>query len=120
MIKLYQFENCPYCEKTRLALEEKGLPYQKIEVPYHRREEVVRLSGQNLVPVIVDGEVIGSDSPLIADYLEEKYPARPASGAPSGPTAPGWWPTSRRSWLRPASTCTGSRRRSWGRGSSCT
>lgn len=74
MIKLYQFENCSYCEKTRLVLEEKGLPYQKIEVPYHRREDVVRLSGQKLVPVIADGGAIVADSPLIADYLEEKYP----------------------------------------------
>jgi len=74
MMKLYQFENCPYCEKTRLGLEEKGIAYQKIEVPYHKREEVLCLSGQKLVPVIADGEVIVADSPLIADYLEEKYP----------------------------------------------
>ena len=74
MVRLYQFENCPYCEKVRLILEEKGVPYGKVEVPYHRREEIQRLSGQNLVPVLVDGATVVFDSPRIADYLEERFP----------------------------------------------
>jgi glutathione S-transferase len=74
-MKLYQFENCPYCQRARLALEAKGIEYEKVEVPTDRddRTELFELSGQYLVPVLVDGDRVVSDSTAIVAYLNEKY-----------------------------------------------
>ena len=40
-------------------------------------EPVVAISGQELVPVLVDGDRIISDSPAILDYLEDRFPEPP-------------------------------------------
>ena len=75
MLKLYQFEGCPYCQRVRAVLEEKGLPYAKVEVPGDRAErgELLKVSGQYLVPVLVDGETVINDSARIIAYLNERY-----------------------------------------------
>jgi len=70
-IKLYQFESCPYCRRVRVALEAKGIDYEKIEVPLYRseRKELFELSGQYQVPVLIDGDKVISDSSRIIEYL---------------------------------------------------
>jgi glutathione S-transferase len=78
MLELYQFELSHYCEKIRLILDYKGLPYRKIEVtPGLGQLEVFRLSGQRLVPVLKDGNEVIADSTAIAEYLDRKYPDKP-------------------------------------------
>jgi glutathione S-transferase len=78
MLELYQFELSQYSEKVRLILDYKGLAYRKIEVtPGVGQLEVFRLSGQRLVPVLKDGNVIIADSTAIAKYLDQHYPERP-------------------------------------------
>ncbi len=74
-IKLYQFERCPYCTKVRGTLEAKGIEYEKIEVPLDReqRTELMEVSGQHMVPVLVDGDTVITDSTVIIDYLNDKY-----------------------------------------------
>ena len=72
-MKLYQFETCPYCQRVRIALEAKGIEYEKVEVPQDRdeRTELFELSGQYMVPVLVDGDKVISDSAAIIAYLGE-------------------------------------------------
>lgn len=78
MLELYQFELSHYCEKVRLILDYKGLPYRKIEVtPGIGQLDVFRLSGQRQVPVLKDGNETIADSTAIAFYLDQKYPDRP-------------------------------------------
>ncbi|MBW4656376.1 MAG: glutathione S-transferase family protein [Kaiparowitsia implicata GSE-PSE-MK54-09C] len=78
MLELYQFELSHYCEKIRLILDYKGLPYRKIEVtPGVGQLDVFRLSGQRQVPVLKDGDEVIADSTAIADYLDKTYPERP-------------------------------------------
>jgi glutathione S-transferase len=76
---LYQFTLSPYCIKVRRILDYKGLPYRTVEVNPLSRGEVVRLSGQKRVPVVVDpdgpgGRTVVADSTAIAEYLDERYP----------------------------------------------
>ena len=88
MLELYQFELSHYCEKVRLILDYKGLPYRKIEVsPGVGQLEIFQLSGQRQVPLLKDGETIITDSTEIAFYLERKYPEKPI--IPSDPLARG-------------------------------
>lgn len=75
MITLLQFERCPWCAAARQGLANVGQEYQIVEVPREREERhIVRaLSGQSLVPVIVDGDTVVWDSKRIVRYLYETY-----------------------------------------------
>lgn len=64
----------PYCWRTRMALEHKGLKYETVPVRFTDKE-VIAFSGQERVPVIRDGNNVLSDSWAIAEYLELKYPS---------------------------------------------
>ena len=64
-------------ERVRLALAHKGLEVEHASVPYDDRTEILRVSGQELVPVLeVDGRVL-ADSPSILRWLEERHPHPP-------------------------------------------
>lgn len=75
MIRLYQLERCPWCAAARQGLANVGAEYEVVEVPRERseRSEVLELSGQPLVPVIVDGDTVVWDSRRIVRYLYETY-----------------------------------------------
>ncbi|HEY9664925.1 MAG TPA: glutathione S-transferase family protein [Allocoleopsis sp.] len=78
MLELYQFELSHYCEKVRLILDYKGLPYRKVEVtPGIGQLDLFKMSGQRQVPVLKDGTEVIADSTDIAFYLDAKYPDRP-------------------------------------------
>lgn len=74
-MKLYDLDSCPFCELVRDKLEELHLTYEKIPVPSSRnlRTEVFEVSGQYLVPVLVDGDVVLDDEEKIIQYLEKTY-----------------------------------------------
>jgi glutathione S-transferase len=72
-MKLYQFAYSPYAAKVRKVLELKRLAHECIEVPYLDRQDVVRLTHQVVVPVLVDGDRAIYDSPAITAYLDDRY-----------------------------------------------
>lgn len=76
-ITLFQFEQCPFCAKARAKLDELGLEYEKVNVPYDRedpqRKELFEKSGVHTVPVIkIDDKYVGDSSEIIK-YLEENF-----------------------------------------------
>ena len=75
MITLLQLERCPWCAAARQGLANVDQDYQVVEVPRDRDERhlVRALSGQPLVPVIVDGDTVVWDSRRIVRYLYETY-----------------------------------------------
>ncbi len=79
-MKLYHLEGCPYCAMVRRRLDELGLAYQTIEVPMmaQLRAEVIEVSGQPFVPVLVDGEVVLEDENKIIEYLDMTYGKEPS------------------------------------------
>ncbi|MGV2861913.1 glutathione S-transferase family protein [Achromobacter sp. AGC39] len=67
----------PHCWKTHMALAHKGLTAKT--VPWRFTEkEAIDFSGQKLVPVLVHGDHVVSDSWRIACYLEDTFPERPS------------------------------------------
>lgn len=66
----------PYCWRTKMALAHKGLAFEAIPWRFTEKERLA-FSGQALVPVLQDGERVVSDSWAIAQYLDERYPAKP-------------------------------------------
>lgn len=60
-IKVYSTPTCPYCKMAKQYLSAKGLSFEDIDVAANppAANEMVKLSGQMGVPVIViDGQVI--------------------------------------------------------------
>jgi glutathione S-transferase len=72
-LKLFHFEACPYCEKIRYAMRRLDLRYESVEIDPADRSAVKAVSGQEKVPVLVDGEVVVHDSSRILRYLVRTY-----------------------------------------------
>lgn len=75
MMTLYQYESCTYCKQVREKLSELEITYVNVNVPRDksRRQEVIRVSGQPSVPVLVDGDKVIYDEEKIVPYLEATY-----------------------------------------------
>jgi glutathione S-transferase len=76
-LRLYRIPFSTNVERVALALAYKSIEVEWIDIDPDDRSEVVRVSGQELVPVLVDGDRVLFDSPVILDYLEERFPERP-------------------------------------------
>lgn len=74
-MRLYHRWKCPWCAAARQGIENVGAPVELIEVPYPRdeRTEVMAVSGQAKVPVLVDGDEVIIDSRRIVRHLYERY-----------------------------------------------
>ncbi|HEY1492786.1 MAG TPA: maleylacetoacetate isomerase [Steroidobacteraceae bacterium] len=82
-MKLYGFFRSSASYRARIALNVKGLDYESIEVDLRaaasaqRSAQFLALNPEGLVPVLVDGTSVISQSLAIAEYLEETHPAPP-------------------------------------------
>ena len=77
LLRLYRFPFSTNVERVALALAHKGLEVESVWVDPADRSEVVRISGQELVPVLVDGDRVIADSTAILEHLEDRFPERP-------------------------------------------
>jgi glutathione S-transferase len=77
VIRLYRAPFSTNAERVALALAHKGLAVESVVIDYRDRSEVERVSGQGLVPVIVDDGAVGVDSMEIVRHLEERHPDSP-------------------------------------------
>jgi glutaredoxin len=73
-LTLYALDGCPHCEKVHDALEAAGVDYDTewVEALHSKRDEVMRVSGQRGVPVLVDDErgVTMAESDNIVEFIE--------------------------------------------------
>jgi glutathione S-transferase len=60
-----------------LALAHKALEVEYVEIDPDDRSTVRELSGQDLVPVLVEESRVIADSTVILEYLEERFPDPP-------------------------------------------
>ena len=74
MITLYRAPFSTNVERVALALARKGLEADSVEISYEDRSPVIEVSGQPLVPVIVDDGEVVADSTRIMRFLDERYP----------------------------------------------
>jgi glutathione S-transferase len=80
-MKLYSGPLSLFTAKVRIALDEKDLAYERVEVGWSLKDryephhpDVVALNPKRQVPVLVDGDTVVYDSTLILEYLEDAYP----------------------------------------------
>ena len=78
MIKLYHFPSSTNSRKVRIALLEKGLEFERINVDLTKKEqknpEYLKIHPYGQVPALDDEGFIVYDSTVINEYLEDEYP----------------------------------------------
>ena len=81
MIKLYDFKSSPNCQRVKVVLAEKNLPYEIVPVDLTKKEQknadYLKMNPYGKVPVLTDDNTVLYESLIINEYLEEKYPATP-------------------------------------------
>ena len=74
-MKLYDAPACPYCARARIALAEKGIDVETVEIDLRDRPAwVYDLNPTGRVPILDDGFVL-PESAVIMEYLEERHPS---------------------------------------------
>jgi glutathione S-transferase len=74
VITLYRAPFSTNVERVAIALALKDLETESVVISYEDRSPVVEVSGQGLVPVIVDDGEVVADSIRILRHLDERYP----------------------------------------------
>ena len=77
VITLYRAPFSTNVERVALALAHKGLEVESVVISYDDRSPVIEVSGQPLVPVLVEGDEVMPDSVRILRHLEERHPDPP-------------------------------------------
>jgi glutathione S-transferase len=76
-VRLIDAARCPYCARVRIALAEKGIAYEPVEIDLRNRPSwIFDLNATGRVPVLDDGFVL-PESAVILEYLEDRYPETP-------------------------------------------
>lgn len=77
-VELFSFTSCPYAQRTRMALIEKGIEFELTEIDLFNRPAWFKdVSPYGKVPVLRHaGEVI-YESAIINQYLDEVFPEPP-------------------------------------------
>ena len=79
-ITLYYGSGSPYAWRVQLALEHKGLAYERKLLSFAnqdtRKPEFLALNPRHRVPTITDGDFTLYESNAIVEYLDEAYPAQ--------------------------------------------
>ncbi|HTJ99707.1 MAG TPA: maleylacetoacetate isomerase [Bordetella sp.] len=90
-MQLYSYFRSSAAYRVRIALNIKGLPYDYAPIHLLKdggqqlKPDYTRLNPQALVPTLVDGSTVLTQSMAIIEYLEEIHPAPPL--LPSTPVA---------------------------------
>ena len=77
LIRVYRIPFSTNVERVALAAGHKGVAVEWIDVAEDDRSPVEAVSGQSLVPVLVDGDEVVCDSTAIIDWLEARVPEPP-------------------------------------------
>lgn len=75
MITLYDADRCPYCARVRIVLAEKGIGYETVPVDLDDRPGwIYEKNPLGRVPVLEEDTLLLPESPVIMEYLEERFP----------------------------------------------
>ncbi len=78
MIKLYTFPLSTNSRKVRIALIEKGLEFERVNIDLAKREhksaDYLKIHPFGQVPALDDEGFVLYDSTIINEYLEDEYP----------------------------------------------
>ncbi len=77
-ITLYSRGTCAYSHRVRLALSEKNIRAEVIDVGNNNLpEDLLDLNPYNTLPTMVERDLVLYSSSIIMEYIEERYPHPP-------------------------------------------
>lgn len=75
MITLYDAPRCPYCARVRIALAEKNVEFEAVEIDLGDRPAwIYEKNPKGRVPIVEEDGWVLPESAVIMEYLEERYP----------------------------------------------
>lgn len=75
MMTLYSGTTCPFSQRCRIVLFEKGMDFQVIDVDLQNKaEDLAAINPYNQVPVLVERELVLFESNIINEYIDERFP----------------------------------------------
>ena len=75
MMTLYSGTTCPFSQRCRIVLYEKGMDFQIIDVDLdHKPEDLAVMNPYNQVPVLVERDLVLHESNIINEYIDERFP----------------------------------------------
>ncbi|MBK2124511.1 glutathione S-transferase N-terminal domain-containing protein [Fangia hongkongensis] len=75
-ITLYIKKNCPYSHAARIALEEKRMAFQVIELDEKKDNEMIlSLNPDGILPILKERDHVIYDPEVVMLYIDERYPA---------------------------------------------
>jgi glutathione S-transferase len=77
-IQIYSTVLCPFAHRSRLTLQEKGIPYQVIEIDLQNKPaNFLEISPYGKVPVLKHGNHRVWESAIVNEYLDETFTETP-------------------------------------------
>ncbi len=75
MMTLYSGTTCPFSQRCRIVLYEKGMDFQIIDVDlYNKPEDLAVMNPYNRTPVLVERDLILYESNIINEYIDDRFP----------------------------------------------
>ena len=75
MMTLYSGSTCPYSHRCRIVLFEKDMDFEIIDVDMHNKpEEVASISPSGKMPVLIERDLVLTESNIINEYIDERFP----------------------------------------------
>lgn len=75
MMKLYSGDTCPFSQRCRIVLFEKGMDFEVVDVDlFNKPEELAQMNPYNQVPVLVERDLVLYESTIINEYIDERFP----------------------------------------------
>ena len=75
MMNLYSGTTCPFSQRCRIVLYEKGMDFQIIDVDlFNKPEDIAVMNPYNRVPVLVERDLVLYESNIINEYIDERFP----------------------------------------------
>jgi RNA polymerase-associated protein len=75
MMTLYSGTTDPFSQRCRIVLYEKGMDFQIIDVDvFNKPEDLMIMNPYNMVPVLVERDLVLYESNIINEYIDERFP----------------------------------------------
>jgi RNA polymerase-associated protein len=75
MMTLYSGSTDPYSHRCRIVLFEKDMDFEIIDVDMHNKpEEIASISPSGKMPVLVERDLVLTESNIINEYIDERFP----------------------------------------------
>jgi len=75
MMILYSGTTCPFSQRCRIVLYEKGMDFEIKDIDLHEKpEDIAAMNPYNRVPILVERDLTLYESNIINEYIDERFP----------------------------------------------